>query len=257
MSKVSVAVLVSAGCHPITGTSRASRGDATAIGVAQRIAGEATRVFHAGSKDEPALRDYLALGAKRIDVLPAPDGADIAALLTPMLADTDLVITGSKAERGAGSGLLPYVLAERLGWPVIANALEIEVRDREAHILQFLPRGKRRRLAVALPAVIAVHPLAPVDVTYAFARIRSGQIFETMPPLPATETAAAALPWAVLSEGRRIVRLKAEDRKPAHERLMSAIAAEQKKGTVVADGSPADKARAVLGYLRQHRLIGY
>jgi electron transfer flavoprotein beta subunit len=257
MSQVSVAVLVSAGCHPVTGTPRAACSDATAFGVAKRVAGDQLHVIHAGSRDEAALLDYLALGAGRIEVVPSSKEVDIAALLTPMLAEFDLVITGSKAERGAGSGLLPYVLAQRLGRPIVANVLDIELRSGEAHVLQFLPRGKRRRLAVTLPAVLVVHPLASAETSYAYARQRRGQIVEAAPPSPAPAVAATAPPWTISSEARRIIPLKAEDKKPAHERLMSAIAAEQKKGTVMADGSPAEKARAILGYLRQHHLIEF
>ena len=67
----SVAVLVSAGVNPISGIARAFRGDAVALAVARKLAGGPVRVIHVGHRDEPALRDYLALGAGAIEVLAA------------------------------------------------------------------------------------------------------------------------------------------------------------------------------------------
>jgi electron transfer flavoprotein beta subunit len=70
--KFMAAVLVSAGRHPFTGAPRACRGDAVALALGQRLVGDALRIIHAGAIDEPALKDYLALGASTIEVVAAP-----------------------------------------------------------------------------------------------------------------------------------------------------------------------------------------
>lgn len=270
-SQLSVAVLVSAGLNPVSGAPRAARGDAVALSLVRRLGGKALRVLHAGSPDDPALEDYLALGAGEIEVVAVPEGNDVAAALADAVNDTNLVVTGSRAEQGAGSGLLPYALAKRLGRPVVANVLEARVEGGEAHLVQFLPRGKRRKLAVKLPAVVAVHPMAPATIAYAHAARMSGRVATFSPPpggeglkvggSPASrkETAPVAakqaVEWKPEAQPRQIVRLKAEEKKPAHARLEAAIASEKKGGLVVTDGTPADKARIVLDYLARHGLF--
>ncbi|MGN5927377.1 electron transfer flavoprotein subunit beta, partial [Pseudomonas aeruginosa] len=60
-----------------------------------------------------------------------------------------LVLTRSKAQTGEGSGMLPFLLAARLGWPLVVGLAEVEkVDDGCAQVLQALPRGQRRRLRV-------------------------------------------------------------------------------------------------------------
>ena len=76
VGKFVAAVLVSAGRHPFTGTPRACRGDAVALALGQRIVGDALRIIHAGAIHEPALNDYLALGAGTIEVVTTPHGED-------------------------------------------------------------------------------------------------------------------------------------------------------------------------------------
>lgn len=251
---LAIAALVSAGLNPVSGARRACRGDAVAMALAKTLGN--ARVLHAGQASEPALYDYLALGADKIEVVGAEGGA--IAALAAALSGTDLVLTGTRAETGAGSGLLPYALAKHIGWPIVTDVLEIEIRDREAFVMQFLPRGKRRRLAVTLPAVITVHPRADVSLTYAFARRRTGRIVS----LPATamqegESGKPMPVWTPAGAPRQPQRLTAGEMKPAHERLAAAISAEQKKGITVSDGTPAEKASRVLAYLREHKLVDF
>ena len=135
------AVLVSAGRNPYTGAPRACRGDAAALALGQRLAGDALRIIHAGAIDEPALKDYLALGAGTIEVVAAPNGHDPVRVLSGHLKNIDLVLTGSRAESGAGSGLFPYALAKALGRPVVANVLDVEIEGAEAMSASSYPRA--------------------------------------------------------------------------------------------------------------------
>lgn len=255
LSQPSIAVLVSAGRHPISGTARACRGDAVALELARRLAGDRLSVVHAGDANEPALGDYLAYGAQRIEVLQTPQGSDVVSALAARLRDVDLIITGMRSERGTGSGLLPYVLAQSLGRPVVANVLEAQVAGKEVEIRQFLPKGKRRGVAVSMPAVLAVHPLAPVDLRYAHARRVAGRI----EPLQSAHTAEAAwaAQWTVEAAQRQPLRLKAREKKTGHARMQSAIVAESKGGFVAIEGTCVDKAQVMLAYLREHRLIDF
>ena len=139
MSKpYSVAVLISAGRHPISGSPRACRGDAVAMALGTKLGGGSLCVIHAGNSNDPALADYLALGAGRVDVLNIADGRDVIATIAAHLKDKDVILTGSRAGQGAGSGLMPYLLAHALGRPIIADVLDVRIENGDAHIRQFL-----------------------------------------------------------------------------------------------------------------------
>jgi electron transfer flavoprotein beta subunit len=256
---ISVAVLVSAGRHPVSGAPRACRGDTVAMAVGNALAGDTLRIVHAGEKEDPALKDYMALGASRIEVLEGTSGGVSISALAAALRNSDIILTGSRAEQGAGSGLLPYVLAEALGRPIISNALEVKIEvsaGREATIRQFLPRGQRRQVACPLPVIVAVHPLAPVRLKYAYARRISGRI-EPLPSAGLDESVMLQPSWAVEAEPRHPQRLKAQEKKAAHARLLSAIVSEVKGGVVAFEGTSVDKAQVVLNYLREHRLVDF
>jgi electron transfer flavoprotein beta subunit len=255
--KFKAAVLVSAGRHPFTGAPRAAHGDAVAMALGRRLVGGALRIIHAGAIDEPALKDYLALGAGTIEVVP-PNGDDAIGGLTGLLKDVDLVLAGSRAESGAGSGLFPYALAKALGRPVVANVLDVEIEGAEARVRQFLPKGRRRGVAVSLPAILAVHPLTQVRLGYAYARRLSGRIIAVPPAIDGQLGAAAReSPWTVEQTSRSPVRLKAEEKRSAYERMRAAVVSEAKGGVVAFEGTSVDKAQVVLNYLRNHRLIDF
>jgi electron transfer flavoprotein beta subunit len=256
--KFKAAVLVSAGRHPFTGAPRACHGDAVAMALGRRLVGGALRIIHAGAIDEPALKDYLALGAGTIEVAATSKDHDPVGLLSLLLKDVDLVLAGSRAESGAGSGLFPYALAKALGRPVVANVLDVEIEGAEARVRQFLPKGRRRGVAVSLPAILAVHPLTQVRLGYAYARRLSGRIVAVPPAIDGQLGAGAReSPWTVEQTSRWPVRLKAEEKRSAHERMRAAVVSEAKGGVVAFEGTSVDKAQVVLNYLRNHRLIDF
>ncbi|WP_045836004.1 hypothetical protein [Hyphomicrobium sp. 99] len=255
-----VAALISAGRHPVSGAPRACRGDAIAMALGRRIAGDALRVIHAGAAEEPSLQDYLALGAGTIEVLPVEASGDTALVLAAYLKNVDIILTGSNTELGAGSGLLPYALARALSCPVVANVLDARVdksagEEWDVEIRQFLPKGQRRRIACPLPLVMTVHPRAPVELKYAYARRMSGHI--TTAPEPAIADRVMPPDWTVETAPRRPVRLKAQDRKSGHARMQSAVVSEAKGGVVAFEGTIVDKAQVMLNYLREHRLVDF
>jgi electron transfer flavoprotein beta subunit len=244
-----IALLVSAGRNPVSGSPRACRNDAVALELARSLGGDLT-LLHAGDPDNPGLTDYLAYGAAAVDVLPIGPGADILPALAQRLAGFDLILCGSRAETGEESGMLPYLLAETLALPVVGQALSLVIDGTEAEITQFLPKGARRRVRVVLPAVVCVHPLAPMTPRYAQARKISGRIVR----LPAPDAAAMAECWRVEPAAKRPVRLRAQRKEAGHNRMLSAIAPAAKGGEILREGSAAEKAQAILTYLRRHRL---
>jgi electron transfer flavoprotein beta subunit len=53
------------------------------------------------------------------------------------------------------------------------------------------------------------------------------------------------------------MRLKAEEKRSAHQRMRAAVVSEAKGGVVAFEGTSVDKAQVVLNYLRNHRLIDF
>lgn len=244
-----IALLVSSGRNPVSGAPRACRNDVAALAIARTLSEDLT-VLHAGDPGDPGLADYLAYGAAAVEVLPMSKQSDIVPALAARLAGFDLILCGSRAEDGEESGMLPYLLAEKLAVPLAGQALAVTLRPGQAEVTQFLPRGARRLVEVALPAVLCVHPMAPVTPRYAHARRLSGKIVA----LPAPPPAEIKVSWQVEPASRAPVKLKAQRKEAGHNRMLSAIAPAAKGGEILLEGGPAEKAQAVLAYLRRHRL---
>jgi electron transfer flavoprotein beta subunit len=234
-----------------------------ALGIGLQLAktrGSVLQVLHAGEPSNPALQDYLALGAVHIDVIETE--INKVENLANHLKDYELILTGSRAEHAEtntckNTGLLPYLLAEKLNLPIIANALSIKLIENSIEVLQFLPKGKRRLVQVPLPAVVSIHPLASTVKHFAFANQVAGNI-RTVAPLPVTNKHNEDnLHWQALPIKRKPITLKARSNKTGHERLLEAITAESKGGAVVIEGNSVDKAQVILSYLREHRLVNF
>ena len=251
-----IAVLVCAGQHPVSGQPRYCRNDGLALTLGLNLA-STVKVLHAGTASNPALLDYFALGATQIDVV--PNSGDMIENLAAQLTDANLILTGTRAENGEDSGLLPYLLAAKLGLPLVADALTITTRDnqlqeKQLEVLQFLPKGQRRRVLVSLPAVVAVHPSAAVALHFIYARKNLGSINA----LAANNTIARATQYTKqwrASATRRPIKLVAQTAQTGHERLMAAISSKANGGTVVNEGNNVEKAQVILRYLREHQLI--
>ncbi|GAB6851632.1 drug:proton antiporter [Paraburkholderia kururiensis] len=303
-----IAVLVSVGRHPVSGVARYSRNDAAALEIGRTLAGRwgaQLDVLHAGDARNPALEAYLALGAERVEVLACgnatedDEGAAVAALAA-RVQGYDLVLTGTCAEGAFDSGLLPYQLADRLGYPLVNAAVEVAPEPGASgapaavRVRQFLPKGLRRAVAVTLPAVVAVHPLAAVAPRYAYARLRAGEIVPGRPATAAAQSgskqaarpglqpgsqpgsqqaslsgreqggpadrqpaATTAAAWTIGPIERKPVRLAAAEKRSGHARMLSATTTESRGGSVVIEGTSVEKAQVILGYLREHQLIDY
>ncbi|MPW07759.1 electron transfer flavoprotein subunit beta/FixA family protein [Paraburkholderia sp. CNPSo 3155] len=257
-----IAVLVSVGRHPVSGAARYSRNDAAALTLALSLAkthGATLDVLHAGDPSNAALNEYLALGARSVEVLDMPLDADPAPQLAARLRGYELVLTGTRAEGGFDSGMLPYRVAHALGVPLVGAAVDLAVRDGCAQVRQFMPKGLRRRVEVRLPALIAVHPLANAATSYAYARLREGTIERTTAPgatAPQGITPEQSA-WTIGPATAKPVRLAAAEKRSGHARMLSATTTESRGGSVVIEGSSVEKAQVILAYLREHQLVDY
>ncbi|WP_025602140.1 drug:proton antiporter [Burkholderia sp. WSM2230] len=259
-----IAVLVSVGRHPVSGVARYSRNDAAALTLALSLAKEHNAtldVLHAGDPANPALQEYLALGARSVEVLAVADigdgQPDASAPLAARLHGYDLVLTGTRAEGAFDSGMLPYRVANALGVPLAGAAVDVTLKDGCAQVRQFMPKGLRRRVEVQLPALIAVHPMANATPTYAYARLREGTIRPVTSGAQNPRTAATEPAWTIRPATAKPVRLAAAEKRSGHARMLSATTTESRGGSVVIEGSSVEKAQVILAYLREHQLVDY
>lgn len=250
-----IVALVGERRDPVSGRATRSRNDALAAALALQLAPPAgVRLLHAGGMGEAVARDYLALGARSIELL-AP-GADLVATLVEALRPAALVLTGSRAMDGYGSGALPFVLAAALGRPLLTRVVAVEAEGRGWRVTQALPKGARRRLRLTVPALLAVSPGAPLTLRHAYADRVTGEILRPRAPSVLPPQALEATPCTRVPAAKRLKPLEAPVARSGHARMQAAVGSTASAGgTVIATGSPEDKARAVLQYLRAHALV--
>jgi electron transfer flavoprotein beta subunit len=256
MTDLNIVTLVSIGAHPASGRARRAEQDARAVELGLRLPGARLQVLHAGDPREDALRGYLGMGLDEITVLEQPAGADALPALAEHLAGAGahLVLTGSQAETGEGSGMLPFLLAERLGWPLVTGLAEVEkIEGGSAQVLQALPRGQRRRLKVRLPFVASVDSAAPAARQSAFGPARRGRLeaFEV------EVVEDALLAEASLQPARpRPKRLKVIKAGTGAERMKAATAKAAASGGQVLKDLPAEAgAEAIFKLLLEEGVI--
>lgn len=256
-----IAVLVSARVDPVSGRETRNRNDALAATLALGLLGPAeVRLLHVGTMSDAVARDYLALGAPTIDLLElaADFLGGVVPALCEALAATPLVLTGMRANDSHGSGVLPFELAAAMGRPLIADVIGVEAVGLGWIVTQALPKGARRRLRVHAPAVLAISPATPLALRHSHADRMAGQVSRRrLQAAPSTPDALAAQEQRVPT-ARRLKLLEARVVQSGHARMQAAVgSAASSGGTVISTGSPEDKARAVLHYLRGHALVNF
>ncbi|NDW04326.1 electron transfer flavoprotein subunit beta [Jiella pacifica] len=176
-------VLLSDARNPVSGRAQLSRLEAQAIGLAAEL-DESPQGLHVGPGEE-GVSAGLGHGLCGLDVIEAPEGEDplpaLAAFLATSLKSDEppaLVLCGRRGEGGLDTGLVPYLLAEALGLPILADAVALRPGEASDTLVvdQAMAKGARRRVTIRLPAIVTVHPLAPPPLPFAFGRMRRGEI---------------------------------------------------------------------------------
>ncbi|TCK23204.1 electron transfer flavoprotein beta subunit [Ancylobacter aquaticus] len=253
-----IAVLLSAGRHPVSGRPAPVPVELQAIRLAVEIGrqfgGDVTGL-HAGPELGP-LTDALGHGLARLVHLHNEGESDPAPSLAAALAEGayDLILAGRAGQGGEDSGLLPYTLARTLGLPIIADAAALALGEAPGTlgVEQALARGARRRLLVRLPALVTVHPAAPAPLPFAFAAARRGSS-EARPGrhAPAPSPTVEERPY----RPRPKLIAKAAAGSTALERLRAATEAASGGGRLLVDPAPEEAAREILAHLRALGLV--
>src|SRR6195952_5960269 len=248
--------LVSIGAHPTSGRPRRAEQDARAVELGLQLAGDNLHVLHAGNAQEPALRAYLGMGLNELHVLDQPQDADALPGLADYIRESgvQLVLTGSQAETGEGSGMLPYLLAEKLGWPLVVGMAEVEsMSNGTAQVLQALPRGQRRRLKVRLPFLATVDNAAPKPRQSAYGPAQRGTVEVDEVEIVDDQLLASAELQPAKPRPKRLKVIKA---KSGADRMKAATAKASGGGGQVLKGvSPEEGAAAILKLLVEEGVV--
>lgn len=161
--------------NPFTGEIDARRliyrtnlADEGALELALQLAGDGGSVTALTVGPQPAdetARAALAVGASRAIRLwderleePHPQAtATLLAAAVRALPPADLVLCGARSS-DRGSGAVPAMLAELLGWPVATDVTSLALEAGGATVQRRLARGAREEVEVALPAVLGLEP---------------------------------------------------------------------------------------------------
>ncbi len=253
---LNVVSLVSIGQHPKSGRARRAEQDARAVELGLKLAGERLVMLHAGDAQEEALRSYLGMGLKGMTVLKQPENGDAIPALCHYLADEhpDIVLTGVRAESGEASGMTPYLLAEKLGWPVVTRIADItRIENGEAEILQALPRGQRRALKVRLPFVASVDLAAAEPRQSAYGPGRRASVDGIASESSEDRVRSS---WSEAPARKRPKRLKVVKAKTAADRFKAATAKSSGDGgKVMKNESAREKAQAVFDLLVEEGVL--
>jgi electron transfer flavoprotein beta subunit len=242
-------VLLSAGRHPVSGRACPVPVELQAIRLGRSLEVDIAGL-HAGSGVE-AVHDALGHGLGRLLHLELPDESDpLDSLAIALEAKApDLILAGRCGQGGEDSGLLPYVLARRLGRPIVADAVALHAGEEGTLIVeQALPKGARRRVTVRLPALVTVHPAAPAPLPFAYGAARRG-VVETRAGISALAAVREVEERAYRKRPKLIA--KAAAGASAADRLKAATEAASGGGRLLVDPAPEEAAQEIIAFLRE------
>ncbi|EMH4161729.1 electron transfer flavoprotein subunit beta [Pluralibacter gergoviae] len=252
-----VAALVSIGRHPESGRARRAEQDARAVEMGMALSCYGLEVLHAGDPGAEALRSYAGMGVPWLRVLALAEEDDAVQALSHYLRqqDPDIILTGGRAESGESSGMLPFLLGEALGIPVVTGVADIvSLNDKEASVLQALPRGQRRALRVSLPFIASVDMAAPPPRQNALGPASRARIDAVDDALAVPDLARQA--WQTEPARPRPRRLKVAKGKTAADRFRAATAKSQSAGgKVLRDRPVSEMAQAIFDLLLEEGVV--
>jgi electron transfer flavoprotein beta subunit len=258
---INVTVLVSIGEHPLSARPRRAEQDARALELGLKLAADKVQILYAGTTSDSAaiavLKEYMGMGIKQIDALDVPAQTDVTyPLLDKLKQDCpDVILTGIRSENGESSGMLPYLLSERLKVAVVPSITDILTINKSAgyaEVLQALPRGQRRKVKVTLPFIASVDMAAPPPRQSAYGSAMRGQL--NVQSISQVTRDSEQSQWQISSAQARPKRLKIVKAKTAADRFKAATAKVQGgSGKVIYDNK--ESAEAILKLLKDEKVL--
>lgn len=236
-------ILLSAGIDPVSGRPAPVPGEIRAIGLARELGVTQMIGLHAGSAS-PVLTEYGGYGLTHILCLKGGEVDPVQALAGvvkthALFADgePDLVLAAARGRGGRDTGLLPYQLAQALGWPIATDigAPMEQTSPGQLALAQFRARGAVKPVSVTLPCIVTVPETARCVPAFVFARQRETWVDEevvTVHPASAEEEAGTLRPYR---------------RRP---KLISGASKDSGGGQLMVGPDPHEAARAIVAHLR-------
>lgn len=242
-----IAILLSASLHPVSQRPALCRIEAQAVAMALDLGGEIVG-FHAGP-DCVAAASALGHGLPRLVHLRTQPNTDP---VPPLVAElrrfqSDLVLTGPRSVGADETGLVPYRLADAMGWPILADAVSVEQTPDGFRVASALPKGERLICEETGPLVLTLHPAASPARAYAYAQERRG-VIETR--TIDAEADASLRPLERPMRQRAKVKASATGGNAADRLKAATEMAASTGGELLVDPEPDMAARAILRHLR-------
>lgn len=216
----------------------------------------ATIAIHAGSKRPDALQEAFGYGIQGVvHLTTAPATGIVESLRDYLLAHSfNMVLTGIRSAGGAGSGLLPYMLAETLNWPLVCNVISLEPDASDCRYVLSDGPSRAIHMRSSMPAIVTVSANAPAPSRFAAARAMRGVV-------KAEAGAASTDPWPTFD-------CKQPWRPPTHrysfdraasarERLLAATSLQAREGELHRHLSSANAASLIIATLSKQKLLDH
>jgi electron transfer flavoprotein beta subunit len=270
-----VADLDSVDVDPISGAVDAGRllflldpGAESALATALALRAEVTVYTVGGAEMEPALRVALAAGVTRAfrladDARPAVTAAQLARALE---ADGpfDLVLLGTRSF-DRGSGEVPSLLANELGWPVVTDVDQLQAAAEGSagswEAVRETERGAKEIVAVTGPAVFALQAdvaRLPTASLPAFMKAQQARLDVRENEMAPLATDPTLVERTLLPQRPRTLSTRARPPVGTPDQRLAAItggaAGTRTRGKMI-EGTPAEAAEAIVTFLRERHLL--
>lgn len=253
LSQLTTHTLLSLGKHPLSGRTRRAEQDAKAFELAAKL-GQCLGLHAGNYQDADALKSFAGMSIAPVCILEIEQSADPVAALSAYFKQTksDIILTGSQAERGESSGMLPYLLGKSLDLPVINQVCEVEQTETGLNITQALPRGARRALSVKPPCILIIDESAPEARQTAYGAAMRAEVGK-LQGYNETDTDAANFNFEdARKKPKRMKKIKA---KTAADRFKAATVSQAKGGQVIEPKTSQEGAETILKLLKEEGLV--
>ena len=244
-----VLVAVSLPRHPTTGNRFRASSETLALAIALASGAEVEIVHVSIGNRQEDLLTFAGFGDSSLVWIRSPDPASALARRA-VETNVDAVLTGTRSAIGLGTGLLPYVIARSLRWPVLAGILEATPCSDGWRCKTSMCHGARAVWQTEGPFVgtVASPAVSPGIPRFATSRkVEIGVVEEEGLDLPKPDLTDAP---------RRSVALNAPGSPDHADRLRTILTATQalNSGRII-EGNPEELADVFLQEVKSHGLL--